>query len=204
MAGVSPAAPYRHFRDRDELLSSIAQRGFEQFEAVLTAGLGRRASGYRHGVRAGRQGLSRVRPRGAGVLFGDVRIGASGRPQSDIAGGKRARLRHHQGRGGAACRAGAAGHAAPAGDDDGAAYLVDVAWRGVAVRARRCGAPQAADVGGGSAGSRGADLSARSRVFDRPQAAPAQTTRRSPNRPGSLPGPGAPQNKLPGAPGGPA
>src|SRR5947199_600001 len=36
MAGVSPAAPYRHFRDRDELLSSIAERGFEQFEAVLT------------------------------------------------------------------------------------------------------------------------------------------------------------------------
>jgi AcrR family transcriptional regulator len=35
MAGVSPAAPYRHFRDRDELLSSIAQRGFEQFEAQL-------------------------------------------------------------------------------------------------------------------------------------------------------------------------
>ena len=37
IAGVSPAAPYRHFRDRDELLSSIAQRGFEQFEALLTA-----------------------------------------------------------------------------------------------------------------------------------------------------------------------
>ena len=36
-AGVSPAAPYRHFRDRDELLASIAQRGFEQFEARLTA-----------------------------------------------------------------------------------------------------------------------------------------------------------------------
>src|SRR4030081_3212618 len=36
IAGVSPAAPYRHFRDRDELLSSIAQRGFEQFEALLT------------------------------------------------------------------------------------------------------------------------------------------------------------------------
>ena len=33
-AGVSPAAPYRHFRDRDELLSSIAQRGFEQFARV--------------------------------------------------------------------------------------------------------------------------------------------------------------------------
>ena len=34
-AGVSPAAPYRHFRDRDELLASIALRGFSQFEAVL-------------------------------------------------------------------------------------------------------------------------------------------------------------------------
>jgi AcrR family transcriptional regulator len=36
MAGVSPAAPYRHFRDRDELIASIAQRGFEQFEQLLT------------------------------------------------------------------------------------------------------------------------------------------------------------------------
>jgi AcrR family transcriptional regulator len=36
LAGVSPAAPYRHFRDRDELLSSIAQRGFEQFELALS------------------------------------------------------------------------------------------------------------------------------------------------------------------------
>src|SRR6201995_5615234 len=35
--GGSPAAPYRHFRDRDELLSSIALRGFEQFEAALTS-----------------------------------------------------------------------------------------------------------------------------------------------------------------------
>lgn len=34
-AGVSPAAPYRHFRDRDELLSDVARRGFEKFEAAL-------------------------------------------------------------------------------------------------------------------------------------------------------------------------
>ena len=34
-AGVSPAAPYRHFRDRDELLGSIALRGFQQFETAL-------------------------------------------------------------------------------------------------------------------------------------------------------------------------
>ena len=35
-AGVSPAAPYRHFRDRDELLASVALRGFEQFETALS------------------------------------------------------------------------------------------------------------------------------------------------------------------------
>lgn len=36
-AGVSPAAPYRHFRDRDELIASVAERGFDQFERALTA-----------------------------------------------------------------------------------------------------------------------------------------------------------------------
>jgi AcrR family transcriptional regulator len=39
-AGVSPAAPYRHFRDRDELLSNIALRGFHQFEAALAKAWG--------------------------------------------------------------------------------------------------------------------------------------------------------------------
>src|SRR5271168_5386523 len=34
-AGVSPAAPYRHFRDRDELMANVALRGFEKFELVL-------------------------------------------------------------------------------------------------------------------------------------------------------------------------
>src|SRR4029079_8971146 len=34
-AGVSPAAPYRPYRDRDELLSDVAARGFDQFEAAL-------------------------------------------------------------------------------------------------------------------------------------------------------------------------
>ncbi len=36
-AGVSPAAPYRHFRDAEALLAEIARRGFEQLEAALTA-----------------------------------------------------------------------------------------------------------------------------------------------------------------------
>jgi AcrR family transcriptional regulator len=37
-AGVSPAAPYRHFRDRDELLAAVAASGFERFADALKAG----------------------------------------------------------------------------------------------------------------------------------------------------------------------
>jgi AcrR family transcriptional regulator len=35
LAGVSPAAPYRHFRDRDALLAEVARHGFERFAARL-------------------------------------------------------------------------------------------------------------------------------------------------------------------------
>src|SRR5215813_12131288 len=34
-AGVSAAAPYRHFRDRDALIADVARRGFELFAAHL-------------------------------------------------------------------------------------------------------------------------------------------------------------------------
>ena len=34
-AGVSPAAPYRHFRDRDALMADVATRGFERFAEAL-------------------------------------------------------------------------------------------------------------------------------------------------------------------------
>lgn len=34
-AGVSPAAPYRHFRDRDALMAEVARRGFEILEIAL-------------------------------------------------------------------------------------------------------------------------------------------------------------------------
>jgi AcrR family transcriptional regulator len=34
-AGVSPAAPYRHFADRNALLTEVARRGYEQFTAAL-------------------------------------------------------------------------------------------------------------------------------------------------------------------------
>ena len=35
LVGVSPAAPYRHFRDRNALLAEVARRGFRQFETDL-------------------------------------------------------------------------------------------------------------------------------------------------------------------------
>jgi AcrR family transcriptional regulator len=34
-AGVSPAAPYRHFRDRNALIAEVAHRGFDLFTADL-------------------------------------------------------------------------------------------------------------------------------------------------------------------------
>jgi len=35
LAGVSPAAPYRHFRDREALIAEVARNGFERFAARL-------------------------------------------------------------------------------------------------------------------------------------------------------------------------
>ena len=37
LAGVSSAAPYRHFRDADALLAEVALRGFEHLTTALTA-----------------------------------------------------------------------------------------------------------------------------------------------------------------------
>lgn len=37
LAGVSPAAPYRHFRDAEALIAEVALRGFEHLAAALTA-----------------------------------------------------------------------------------------------------------------------------------------------------------------------
>jgi AcrR family transcriptional regulator len=39
-AGVSPAAPYRHYRDRDALMADVARRAFDAFEAKLNQAWG--------------------------------------------------------------------------------------------------------------------------------------------------------------------
>jgi AcrR family transcriptional regulator len=38
VAGVSSAAPYRHFRDAEDLLAAVALRGYEQFAEALARG----------------------------------------------------------------------------------------------------------------------------------------------------------------------
>jgi AcrR family transcriptional regulator len=50
LAGVSPSAPYRHFRDKDALLAELCRRGFEAFGARLKeAAIGQ---GVREGLAA--------------------------------------------------------------------------------------------------------------------------------------------------------
>jgi AcrR family transcriptional regulator len=41
-AGVSRAAPYRHFRDRGALLAAVAEAGFQRLERAMTAAAARR------------------------------------------------------------------------------------------------------------------------------------------------------------------
>ena len=43
-AGVSPSAPYRHFRDREEVLAELCRRGFALFGQRLQAASGEAAS----------------------------------------------------------------------------------------------------------------------------------------------------------------
>ena len=164
-AGVSPAAPYRHFRDRDELLADVARRGFEQFANALAKAwdegrpdvmsafdrLGKTYLDY-----AKRQPAYYSAMFEAGVpLDTDPALRAA----SEIAF---AVLRAAAGKtGGDDAGAGAA-----AGADGGAAHLVDDARYRVAVCARRCRAALAADAAGGTAGGGGAHLSARARAAD--------------------------------------
>jgi AcrR family transcriptional regulator len=80
-AGVSPAAPYRHFRDRDELMASVALRGFEQFEAALSrAWDGGRPDAFAALDRLGQAYLdfARAQPAFYSAMFeGGVPVGAS-------------------------------------------------------------------------------------------------------------------------------
>ncbi len=70
--GVSPAAPYRHFRDRGALLAEIGRHGFELFEAELTGAWdGGKPEPVGAMIRCGRRylGFARRQPALYAVMF---------------------------------------------------------------------------------------------------------------------------------------
>jgi AcrR family transcriptional regulator len=70
LAGVSPSAPYRHFRDKDALLAELCKRGFEAFGTRLKeAAIGK---GVREGLMAmghAYLAFAREEPGYYGVMF---------------------------------------------------------------------------------------------------------------------------------------
>jgi len=88
LAGVSPAAPYRHFRDAEALLAEVALRGFERFELSLSQAW---TSGATDPVRAfealGRAYLTfaREEPAYYAAMF-EARIDRAGYPALEAAG----------------------------------------------------------------------------------------------------------------------
>ena len=92
-AGVSPAAPYRHYRDRDALMADVARHAFEVFEAKLKrAWAGGTPDPFTAFERVGRAYLAFARE-GAGAIFGDVRTGLSFQAYPGCARSGRPRLR---------------------------------------------------------------------------------------------------------------
>ena len=61
LAGVSPAAPYRHFRDAESLLAEVATRGFDRLRERLTQALNAAADPIRAATALGRAYLTFAR-----------------------------------------------------------------------------------------------------------------------------------------------
>ena len=52
LAGVSTAAPYKHFRDRDEVLALVVQRGFDEMSELSMAAVEKAGIGTLAGISA--------------------------------------------------------------------------------------------------------------------------------------------------------
>ena len=52
LAGVSTAAPYKHFRDRDEVLEIVVERGFDVMSERLMSAVAQAGEGTREGIMA--------------------------------------------------------------------------------------------------------------------------------------------------------
>ena len=88
LAGVSPAAPYRHFRDADALLAEVALRGFDRLTERLTkAWNGGRPEPVRAFEDLGRAYLAFARdePASYAAMF-DSRLATEAYPGLQVAG----------------------------------------------------------------------------------------------------------------------
>jgi AcrR family transcriptional regulator len=88
LAGVSPAAPYRHFRDAESLLAEVATRGFDAFRDSLQAALTRHpADPARAAEAVGRAylGFAREEPAFYAAMF-EARIAREPFPDLQTAG----------------------------------------------------------------------------------------------------------------------
>ena len=75
LAGVSHAAPYRHFRDKDQLVAAIAEEGFRLLTAHMQAELAAAPAGSPAGLRAigwGYVSFARAHPGYFRTIFGGV------------------------------------------------------------------------------------------------------------------------------------
>lgn len=89
-AGVSPAAPYRHFRGRDELLEEVARQGFLDFAARLEAAFDEgRPQPLTAFLRVGEAYLTFARERpGHYMAMFESRVGIAGNPDLALAAGR--------------------------------------------------------------------------------------------------------------------
>jgi AcrR family transcriptional regulator len=89
LAGVSPAAPYRHFRDAESLLAEVATRGFDKFRDHLAAALNASPAGdpARAAEAVGRAylGFARDEPALFAAMF-ETRIARESFPDLQAAG----------------------------------------------------------------------------------------------------------------------
>jgi AcrR family transcriptional regulator len=90
LAGVSHAAPYRHFKDKNALVAAVAEQGFRLLTAALRAGEQAAAGGtVRERLRGQGQGYVKFaieNPGYLGIIFGGVLDGKLTTPELQAAG----------------------------------------------------------------------------------------------------------------------
>jgi hypothetical protein len=90
-AGVSHNAPYRHFRDKDDLMTAVAIEGYRELTEAMEKATRDRDGALDRLKRAG-LGVHRVCPAPAGACRGDVRRALEGAETPGIEPGSKASI----------------------------------------------------------------------------------------------------------------